>query len=62
MTTVYVLAHFDDEYCALPLIRRDLARGRALRFIHVVDYRSPDLAARRRCETVAFLANQGIAA
>lgn len=62
MTTVYVLAHFDDEYCALPLISRDLAQGRAQRFIHVVDYKSRDLAARRRRETVAFLESQGIPA
>jgi len=60
MSVVYVLAHFDDEYCALPLIRRGLAEGRELRFIHVVDYRNGELGARRHRESVAFLARQGI--
>jgi N-acetylglucosamine malate deacetylase 1 len=62
MTVVYVLAHFDDEYCALPLIRRGVAEGREQRFIHVVDYRDPKLGARRHRETVAFLAAQGVPA
>ncbi len=62
MTTVYVLAHFDDEYCALPLIRRDVALGRTQRFIHVVDYRTPELAARRLRETQSFLVGQGVPA
>jgi LmbE family N-acetylglucosaminyl deacetylase len=62
MTVVYVLAHFDDEYCALPLIRRRAAESRAQLFIHVVDYRRPDLAARRHRETVAFLAAEGVPA
>src|SRR6266705_1149760 len=62
MTIVYVLAHFDDEYCALPLIRRDLAEGREPLFVHVVDYRIPRMAERRRRETAAFLAGLGIAA
>jgi LmbE family N-acetylglucosaminyl deacetylase len=62
MTVVYVLAHFDDEYCALPLIRRAVAQGREHLFIHVVDYRNPRMGARRRRETVAFLAAQGIPA
>src|SRR5437899_6952942 len=60
MTIVYVLAHFDDEYCALPLIRRARAEGREQRFIHVVDYRNPKMALRRRRETEAFLASQGV--
>ena len=37
MTVVYVLAHFDDEYCAMPLIRRAVAEGRQHLFVHVVD-------------------------
>jgi LmbE family N-acetylglucosaminyl deacetylase len=61
MTVVYVLAHFDDEYCALPLIRRGVAEGREQRFIHVADYRDPQAGERRRRETLAFLAAQGIA-
>jgi N-acetylglucosamine malate deacetylase 1 len=62
MSVVYVLAHFDDEYCALPLIRRALAEGREQRFIHVVDYRDPQMAARRHRESVAFLLAQGVPA
>jgi LmbE family N-acetylglucosaminyl deacetylase len=62
MTVVYVLAHFDDEYCALPLIRRTAAEGREQLFIHVVDYRKPHMAQRRRDETAAFLAAEGVAA
>ena len=56
MTVVYVLAHFDDEYLALPLIRRAVAEGRQQLFVHVVDYRNPRMGARRRRETLAFLA------
>ena len=62
MTVVYVLAHFDDEYCALPLIRRACAEGREQLFIHVVDYRNPKMSARRHRETVAFLAAEGVPA
>jgi LmbE family N-acetylglucosaminyl deacetylase len=62
MTVVYVLAHFDDEYLALPLIRRAVADGREHLFVHVVDYRDPKLGARRHRETVAFLAAQGVPA
>src|SRR5512140_1724525 len=62
MTVVYVLAHFDDEYLALPLIRRAVADGREHLFIHVVDYRNPKMGARRHRETVAFLAAQGVPA
>jgi len=61
MSVVYVLAHFDDEYCALPLIRRGVAEGREQRFVHVADYRDPQAGERRRRETLAFLAAQGIA-
>jgi len=62
MTTVYVMAHFDDEYVAWPLIRQALAQGREQRFIHVVDYRTPRLTAMRRAETLAFLRAQGLGA
>ncbi|HEY8003140.1 MAG TPA: PIG-L family deacetylase [Phenylobacterium sp.] len=60
MSVVYVFAHFDDEFCALPLIRRAKAQGREQRFIHVVDYRRPSLAQRRRLETDAFLRREGL--
>ena len=62
MTVVYVLAHFDDEYCALPLIRRTVAQGRRHLFVHVVDYRNARMGARRHRETLAFLAAEGIPA
>jgi len=62
MTIVYILAHFDDEYAALPLIRRAAAAGDGQRFIHVADYRDAAMGARRRRETAAFLTAQGIAA
>ena len=62
MTVVYVLAHFDDEYFALPLIRRALAKGHEHLFVHVVDYRDPEMGSRRRRETGAFLAAQGVPA
>ena len=62
MTVVYVLAHFDDEYCALPLIRRAVVEGRQHLFIHVVDYRNPKMSQRRHSETLAFLAAEGIPA
>ncbi len=62
MTVVYILAHFDDEYCAWPLIRQAAAQGCEQLFIHLVDYRNPQMATRRRRETQAFLAGVGIAA
>ena len=61
MTVLYVLAHFDDEYCALPLIRRDLAQGRDARFIHLVDYPG-DSGLHRQAETLGFLAGLGVGA
>ena len=60
MATLYILAHFDDEFCAWPLIRQGVAEGREQRFIHVVDYRTPHLAAMRLAETLDFLRAQGI--
>ena len=56
---VYVLAHFDDEFSALPLIRRDLAAGRRIRLVHLADYRTPALAHRRHAETLALLRRLG---
>ena len=60
MTVVYVLAHFDDEVCAWPLIRRDLAEDRRLRFIHLADDPDSGRSARRRGESLAFLAGLGV--
>ncbi|MET0271859.1 MAG: PIG-L family deacetylase [Phenylobacterium sp.] len=60
MAVVFVLAHFDDEYCALPLIREARAAGEACRFLYVADYRSAAHAARRLRETRRFLASLGL--
>jgi LmbE family N-acetylglucosaminyl deacetylase len=62
MSVVYILAHFDDEYCALPLIWQAAREGLSQRFIYLADYRDPALGARRLAETRAFLARQGVAA
>ncbi|MDB5448059.1 MAG: hypothetical protein JWQ97_3376 [Phenylobacterium sp.] len=60
MTVVHVLAHFDDEYCALPLIWEAQRQGLQQRFLYLADYRDESLAARRLQETRAFLARQGV--
>lgn len=62
MTVLYVFAHFDDEYGAVPLIREASAGGEAQWFFYVADYRTPDLAARRLAETRRFLERLGVAA
>jgi hypothetical protein len=60
MAIVYVLAHFDDEFCVWPLIRQAVAEGREQLFIHVVDYGSPQMTATRLSETLTFLRAQGV--
>ena len=60
MSTVYVLAHFDDEYAALPLILRDKAEGRTPRFLFNMDYRTKALAETRFGETRRFLSRFGL--
>jgi LmbE family N-acetylglucosaminyl deacetylase len=62
MSVVYILAHFDDEYCALPMIWQATREGLAQRFIYLADYRDAALGRRRLAETCGFLARQGIAA
>ena len=59
MATAFLLAHFDDEYCALPLILQARAAGEACWFLYVADYRDPRNAARRLKETQNFLASLG---
>ena len=59
MSVVYVLAHFDDEYCALPLIWEAARQGLPQRFIYLADYRNSGLGARRHRETLTFLARTG---
>ena len=61
MTTAYVLAHFDDEYFALPMILEERRAGVAQKFLYVADYASADLAQRRLGETRAFLLSLGVA-
>jgi LmbE family N-acetylglucosaminyl deacetylase len=60
MSTLWLLAHFDDEYLALPLILQRLRAGTPQRFLYLADYRTPALARRRLGETRAFLARFGI--
>lgn len=59
MVRLYVFAHFDDEYCALPLVTEGVAAGEDQWFVYVADYATPDLAARRFAETRALLAHLG---
>jgi LmbE family N-acetylglucosaminyl deacetylase len=60
MTVVYVLAHFDDEYCGLPLIDEARAAGRDQLFLYVVDYPTPQIRAQRHAESRRFLAWLGV--
>ena len=60
MTCVYVLAHFDDEYCGLPLVAERAAAGEDQLFLYVADYADPRLGARRFAETQALLAHLGV--
>jgi LmbE family N-acetylglucosaminyl deacetylase len=60
MNVVYVLAHFDDEYGALPLLLRDRSAGIQPWLLYVADYASPTLATRRLGETRALLASLGL--
>ena len=59
MAVVFLLAHFDDEYCALPLMLEAKAAGEPCWFLYVADYRDPANAARRLAETRAFLRRFG---
>ena len=60
MAVVHILAHFDDEYCALPLIKQRVREGLDQRFLYVADYATPELAAIRFAETRALLKHVGI--
>jgi len=62
MSVVHILAHFDDEYCALPLIWQAAREGLEQRFVYLADYRDAHLGRRRLAETRTFLQRQGIAA
>jgi hypothetical protein len=60
MTVVYIFAHFDDEYCALPLIDDARAAGQDQRFLYVADYASPRVRDQRHVETRRLLAWLGL--
>jgi LmbE family N-acetylglucosaminyl deacetylase len=60
MAIVYVFAHFDDEYAALPLLLEGVRRGLDQRFLYVADYPSDAVRERRHAETNALMAHVGI--
>ena len=62
MAVVWILAHFDDEYCGLPLIDEARAAGREQVFLYVADYERPAVRAQRHTESRRFLAWPGISA
>jgi len=60
MTLVWILAHFDDEYCGLPLIDEARAAGERQLFLYVADYDSPRVRAQRHAESRRFLGWLGV--
>lgn len=60
MAVVYVLAHFDDEFFAAPLLREAHLAGLDQWFFYVGDYATPDLSLRRLAETRRLLAYLGL--
>lgn len=60
MTTLFLGAHYDDEFGAWPLIRRARMAGEPVLFAYLAPPRDPDLRARRRTETENFLASLGV--
>lgn len=60
MNVVYILAHFDDEYAALPLLLRDRHEGLQPWLLYVADYASSELSTRRFAETRALLAEMDL--
>lgn len=61
MTILYLFAHFDDEYAALPLLARRARAGVDQRLVYLADYASPALAERRFAETRKLLERIGVA-
>jgi LmbE family N-acetylglucosaminyl deacetylase len=57
MAIAHILAHFDDEYFATPLIAR--AEGDQW-FFYIADYATPELSARRLAESQTYLASLGV--
>lgn len=60
MTVLYLFAHFDDEYAALPLLSRRARAGVDQRLLYLADYASPGLAERRFAETRRLLERIGV--
>jgi hypothetical protein len=60
MTVVWILAHFDDEYCGLPLIDEAREAGREQLFLYVADYDSARVRAQRHAESRRFLGWLGV--
>ncbi len=60
MTRVWILAHFDDEYCGLPVIEKARVAGQDQLFLYVADYDGDARRARRHGETRALLRQLGI--
>src|SRR5215831_19603266 len=60
MTVVWILAHFDDEYCGLPLIDEARAAGETQMFLYVADYDSPRIRAQRHAESRRFVRWLGV--
>jgi LmbE family N-acetylglucosaminyl deacetylase len=58
LRVVHLLAHYDDEYAALPLIRAFRQAGHSQRFLFLT--RPARGAARRRAESRAMLAHLGL--
>jgi N-acetylglucosamine malate deacetylase 1 len=60
MSVLYIFAHFDDEYAALPLLTERARAGLEQRLIYIADYASPALAERRFLETRRLLERIGV--
>lgn len=60
MAVVYILAHFDDEYGAWPMILTRARSGIDQRFLYVADYATPAISAARLAESRAMLGALGV--
>jgi LmbE family N-acetylglucosaminyl deacetylase len=60
MAVVWILAHFDDEYCGLPLIDEARQAGQDQLFLYVVDYPTAGIREQRHAETRALLRWMGV--
>lgn len=61
MAVVYILAHFDDEYGAWPMVLTRARAGVDQRFLYVADYATTEVSAARLAESRAMLGALGIA-